>query len=49
MRQHWERARRLIVPVIDRDGTFLDAGEAEGVDTNGAVFTHIVWTDLPET
>jgi hypothetical protein len=46
---HWERARRLIVSAIDRDGTFLDAGEAEGVDTNGAVFTHIAWADLPDT
>jgi hypothetical protein len=24
------------------------AGEAEGVDTNGVVFTRIAWTDLPE-
>ena len=75
-----ERARRPIVSAIDRDGTFLDvgcangllmeslatwageepveetlrswgytvAGEAEGVDTNGAVFTRIAWTDTPE-
>lgn len=25
------------------------AGEAEGVDTNNVVFTHVAWTDLPET
>jgi hypothetical protein len=25
------------------------AGEAEGVDTNGVVFTRVAWTDVPET
>jgi hypothetical protein len=42
-------AENRVFSGIDRDGTFLDAGEAEGVATNGAVFTRIAWTDLPET
>ena len=25
------------------------AGEADGIDTNGVVFTRVAWTDLPET
>jgi hypothetical protein len=32
-----------------RDWGYTVAGEAEGVDTNGVVFTRIAWTDLPET
>jgi hypothetical protein len=31
------------------DWGYAVAGEAEGVDTNGAVFTHIAWAGLPET
>jgi SAM-dependent methyltransferase len=32
-----------------RNWSYAVAGEAEGIDTNGVVFTHIAWTDLPET
>jgi hypothetical protein len=32
-----------------RDWGYAVVGEAEGVDTNGVVFTHIAWTNLPET
>jgi len=34
---------------ILRNWGYITAGEAEGVDTNGVVFTRVVWTDLPET
>ncbi len=33
---------------ILRDWCYSVAGEAEGVDTNGVVFTRVAWTDLPE-
>jgi hypothetical protein len=31
------------------DWGYTAGGEAERVDTNGVVFTHVTWTDLPET
>ena len=34
---------------ILRDWGYGVAGEAEGTDTNGVVFTRIAWTNLPET
>jgi hypothetical protein len=34
---------------ILRKWGYTVAGEAEGVDKNGVVFTRIAWTDLPET
>jgi len=34
---------------ILRDYGYTVAGEAEGVDTNGVVFTRVAWTDLPDT
>jgi hypothetical protein len=44
------RPRPRVEPVgeIMRDRGYKLAGEAEGVDTNGAVFTRVAWTDLPE-
>jgi len=33
---------------ILRDWGYTVAGEAEGLDTNGVVFTRIAWTDIPE-
>ncbi len=33
---------------ILRDWGYAVAGEAEGVDTNGVVFTRIAWTDTPD-
>ena len=33
---------------ILRGWGYTVAGEAEGIDTNGAVFTRVAWTDLPE-
>jgi hypothetical protein len=37
------------VAEILRDWDYTIAGEAEGIDTNGVVFTRVAWTDLPET
>ena len=34
---------------ILRSWGYAIAGKAEGVDTNGVVFTRAAWTDLPET
>ncbi len=34
---------------ILRDWGYKIAGEAEGADTNGIVFTRIAWTDTPDT
>jgi SAM-dependent methyltransferase len=34
---------------ILRTWGYAVAGEAEGVDTNGVIFTRIAWTDTPET
>ncbi len=31
-----------------RNWDYTVAGEADGIDTNGVVFTRIAWTDLPE-
>jgi hypothetical protein len=31
-----------------RDWDYKLAGEAEGVDTNGVIFTRVAWTDPPE-
>jgi hypothetical protein len=33
---------------LRRDWGYMLAGEAQGVDTNGVVFTRVAWTDLPE-
>jgi hypothetical protein len=44
----WERARRQIGEIM-RNWGYTVAGEADGIDTNGVVFTHVAWTDLPET
>jgi hypothetical protein len=44
----WERPRRPIGKTL-RDWGYAVAGEAEGADTNGVVFTRIAWTDTPET
>jgi hypothetical protein len=32
-----------------RNWDYTTAGEADGIDTNGVVFTRIAWTDLSET
>jgi hypothetical protein len=32
-----------------RNWDYTVAGEADGIDTNGVVFTRIAWTDLPDT
>jgi SAM-dependent methyltransferase len=37
------------VEEILRTWDYAVAGEAEGADTNGVVFTRIAWTDTPET
>ena len=34
---------------ILRNWGYTVAGEADGVDTNGVVFTRVAWTDVPET
>jgi hypothetical protein len=34
---------------ILRDWGYTPAGEAEGIDTNGVIFTRVAWTDSPET
>jgi hypothetical protein len=34
---------------ILRSWGYAVAGEAEGIDTNGVVFTRVAWIDLPET
>jgi hypothetical protein len=34
---------------ILRDWGYTVAGEADGIDTSGVVFTRVAWTDLPET
>jgi hypothetical protein len=44
----WERARRPIGEIMRKWG-YTVAGEADGIDTNGVVFTRVAWTDLPET
>jgi len=31
-----------------RDWGYEVTGEAEGIDTNGAILTHVAWTDLSE-
>jgi hypothetical protein len=33
---------------ILRDWGYQIAGEAEGTDTNGVIFTRVAWTDIPE-
>ena len=32
-----------------REWGYTVTGEADGIDTNGVVFTNVAWTDLPET
>ena len=43
------RSTSKVEPVVEilRDYGYTVAGEAEGVDTNGVVFTRVAWTYLP--
>jgi SAM-dependent methyltransferase len=45
------RPEPKVEPVRDilSDWGYTVAGEAEGIDTNGVVFTRVAWTSLPDT